>query len=117
MGWDKKSHLCFFFRSYSHKSRLPNHLNYLDKIWTCEALSESPVIARKFTKKNEVPPELLSLEVRGYPPTGETPLGLNKCQDEDVKAEKERVQQVDPRKQVQHSAVLYSSFSSRFPGA
>ena len=49
-----------------------------------EALSESPVIARKFTKKNEVPPELLSLE------------------DEDVKAEKERVQQVDPRKQVMY---------------
>lgn len=66
----------FFFRSYSHKSRLPNHLNYLDKIWTCEALSESPVIARKFTKKNEVPPELLSLEVRGYPPTGFFPIGV-----------------------------------------
>ena len=77
LGWAGiKKVIRVFFRSYSRKSRLPNHLNYLDKIWTCEALSESPVIARKFTKKNEVPPELLSLEVRGYPPTGFFPIGV-----------------------------------------
>ena len=72
------------------------------------------MIARKFTNKTEVPPELLKLEVRGQ--RRGFPIREEKNrQDEDVKAEKERVQQVDPRKQVQHSAVFYSPFSSRSP--
>lgn len=61
-----------------------------------ESLSESPVIARRFTKSNPVPPELLKLE------------------DEDVKAEKERVQQVDPRKQVMYVNGLRKAYGSIF---
>eukprot|EP00435_Cladocopium_sp_Y103_P051647 s1854_g16.t1 len=54
------------------------------------------MIARKFTKSTPVPPELLKLE------------------DEDVKAEKERVQQVDPRKQVMYVNGLRKAYGSIF---
>lgn len=57
-------------------------------------LSESPRLARFFTRKTSVPPELLRLE------------------DDDVQEEKRRVAEVDPRKQVMYVKGLRKAYGS-----
>lgn len=59
-----------------------------------EDLSQSPRIARKFTISKPVPPEMLTLE------------------DQDVRAEKDRVATVDPRKQVMYVNGLRKAYGS-----
>jgi len=59
-----------------------------------EDLSQSPRIARKFTISKPVPPEMLTLE------------------DKDVRAEKDRVATVDPRKQVMYVNGLRKAYGS-----